>query len=42
MTKALCKKNRNWLNYFIMDVKVLLEKSFYGESGSWIAEKITV
>ena len=26
MTKSLCKKKRNWLNYFIMDVKVLLKK----------------
>jgi len=25
-----------------MDVEVLLVKSFYGESGSWIAEKITM
>jgi len=43
MTKSLCKKKRNWLNYFIMnimDIEVLLNKLFYGESWSWIGEKL--
>jgi len=39
MTKSLCKKKWNLLNYFITGVEVLLIKSFYGESGSWITAK---
>ena len=42
MTNSLCKQKRNWLNYFIMEVEISLIKSFHGESGSWVDEKITL